>query len=156
MGINYYISFIPCLVLPIALGIWWIIMKLGHDKRWFVMPGYYISRNFYFALPPFLVGFLFVVWGIALIGQDINNTTGEYILFIAFGFYGLAFVFAYLEPDWLAPEWYRWLKREHGHILSLLAQEANQLGRAEWLKQVQTQEDLEAWVVKVQRKHGLE
>jgi hypothetical protein len=74
--------------------------------------------------------------------------------YVCFGFcfWIISFVFAYLEPDWLAPAWYRWLKREHGKILPLLAQEAHQLGRDEWLKQVQTQEDLENWVTEVRRK----
>lgn len=156
MRLDHYFSLILCWAVPFAFGVWWVLMKLGHDKRWFVMPGYYISRNFYFALPPFLIGFLFVILGAVLVGQDPNSKIGLYVFFVAFGFYGLAFVFAYLEPDWLAPAWYRWLKREHGHILPLLAQEAQQLGRAEWLKRVQTQADMEKWIAEVRRKHGLE
>ena len=156
MGIDYYLSFILCLAVPFAFGVWWGFMRLGHDKRWFVMPGYYISRNFYFALPPFITGLLFLILGVVFVGQDPNSTIGMYMSLASFVFYGLAFVFAYLEPDWLAPEWYRWLKREHGNILPILAQEAHQLGRAEWLKRVQTQADLEAWVAEVRQKHRLD
>jgi hypothetical protein len=53
---------------------------------------------------------------------------------------------AYLEPAWLSPTWYRWLKKEHGDILPDLAAEARRLGRKEWMKRVRTQEDLERWV----------
>jgi hypothetical protein len=154
MRIDYYLSSIACLAVPLAFSVWWVRMKLGRDKRWFVMPGYYISRNFYFALPFFTLGMLIGTVDIILFGQDPYRSVVP--LLVAFGFWGLAFVFAYLEPDWLAPTWYRWLKREHGNILSLLAQEAHQLGRAEWLKHVQTQADLEAWVAEVRKKHRLE
>ena len=155
MGLDYYLSLALCLTVPLVFGVWWVLMKLGLDKRWFVMPGYYISRNFYFALPPFLLGFLFVIVGAVLVNQDPKSRIGLSVFFVAFGFYGLALIFAYLEPDWLAPAWYRWLKSEHGHILHLLALEAHRLGRTEWLKRVQTQADLEAWVREVRQKHGL-
>ncbi len=150
MGINYYLSFILCLAVPFAFGVWWFLMKLGRDKRWFVMPGYYISRNFYFALPTFVLGLLLQIVDIHLF--NINEQTPPILTILAFCFWIISFVFAYLEPDGLAPQWYRWLKREHGKILPLLAQEAHQLGRDEWLKRVQNQEDLENWVAEVRCK----
>ena len=67
----------------------------------------------------------------------------------------LSYIFAYFEPNWLSPEWYRWLKEEHGDILPYLAEEAHQMGREEWLKRVETQEDLEQWVAEVRRKHDM-
>jgi hypothetical protein len=63
----------------------------------------------------------------------------------------MGFVFAYLEPAWLSPSWYRWLKREHDDILPDLAAEAHRLGCKEWLKRVRTQEDLEQWVEEFRR-----
>jgi hypothetical protein len=75
--------------------------------------------------------------------------------FLVFFLWGMSFVFAYLEPGWMSPAWYRWLKHEHDDILPYLAQEAHELGRAEWLARVQTQEDLEQWVEEFRRKHGL-
>ncbi len=154
MGIEYYLSGLLCWTVPFAFGVWWILMKLGRDKRWFVMPGHYISRNFYFALPTYVLGLILVLVDTILF--DPNDQGIPILIIVAFCCWMMSFVLAYLEPDWLAPAWYRWLKREHGHILSLLAQEAHQLGRTEWLKRVQTQEDLEIWVTEVRRKHGLE
>jgi hypothetical protein len=111
----------------------------------------FISRNFYFFLPSFLVGF-----SIALVGMLIPNLDPNGVLFlVAFGFWGFGFVLAYLEPNWLSPGWYQWLKKEHGDILPYLAQEAHELGRQEWLSRVKTQADLEQWVEDFRRRHYL-
>ena len=93
--------------------------------------------------------------GVLLVNLDPNSTPALYFLYTAFGLWGMSFVFAYLEPDWMSPAWYRWLKHEHGDILPYLAQEAHEMGRAEWLARVQTQEDLEQWVAEFRHKHGL-
>jgi hypothetical protein len=138
-----------------AFGLWWIRAKLGLDKRWFVVPAApFISRGFYFALPTFVIGF--AVGLIGLLSVAVDPYADPTLMFVAFGFWGMGFIFAYFEPDWLSPAWYRWLKKEHGDILPYLAEEAHQLGRKEWLKQVQTQEDLERWVEEVRHKYTLE
>jgi hypothetical protein len=126
-------------------------MRLGVDKRWFVMPSApLVSRNFYFALPTIILGFVVGLIGLSLPSVDPNGAS----VLIAFGLWGTSFVFAYLEPDWMSPKWYRWLKKEHGDILSDLAMDAHELGRQEWLDRVKTQADLEQWVAEVRRKHG--
>ena len=66
---------------------------------------------------------------------------------------GLGMVFAYLEPDWMAPEWHRWLKREHGDIMPYLALDAHELGREAWMQRVETQEGLEEWVAAVRKRY---
>ena len=131
-------------------------MRLGLDKRWFVMPAEpLISRGFYFFLPSFLVGSAIMLVSTLFVIRDPNNNDVLLLQFSVLGFWVLGFTFAYFEPEWLAPTWYRWLKREHGDILPYLEQEANSLGRAAWLKRVQTQEGLEEWVADVRRKHKL-
>jgi hypothetical protein len=140
-------------LVPIAFGVWWIRMRLGFDKRWFVVPAApLISRGFYFALPTFVLGFAVGLAGLLLPSLDPNAN----LVLVAFAIWGLGFVFAYIEPDWMSPAWYRWLKEEHGDILPYLAEEAHQLGREEWLKRVQTQEDLERWAQEARRKYTLE
>ncbi|MBP8002485.1 MAG: hypothetical protein KA314_24485 [Chloroflexi bacterium] len=153
MDTEYFLSLVGCFLVPLVFSIWWFLMRLGYDKRWFVMPGYYISRNFYFFLPAFIVGLLLGIVGLVLVGSNPFDSGGGMLFLIGFGFWGLGFLFAYFEPDWLSPAWYRWLKRKHGDILPYLEQEANRLGRAAWLRQVRTQKDLEAWVNEVRERY---
>jgi hypothetical protein len=140
-------------VVPIVFGIWWIRARLGLDKRWFVVPAApLISRGFYFTLPAFLLGFTVGLAGLLLPSLDPNANS----VLVALALWGSGLALAYFEPNWLSPTWYRWLKKEHGDILPYLAEEAHQLGREEWLKQVQTQEDLERWAKEVRHKYTLE
>jgi hypothetical protein len=157
MGLDYYLSLTACFMVPIAFALWWIRMKLGLDKRWFVMPAApFISRNFYFALPTFVLGFVIGLIGVVLVAFDPNSDEALFFFYITFGLLGLGFIFAYFEPDWLSPAWYCWLKKEHGDILPYLAEEAHQLGRKEWLKRVETREDLERWAEEVRHKYTME
>lgn len=154
MGLDYYLSMMACLAVPIMFTVWWGRMRLGLDKRWFVMPSApLISRNFYFALPTITLGLTSGLIGVVLVAIDPHSQIALYFMYVAFGLWGISFVFAYLEPDWMSPKWYRWLKREQGDILSELAVEAHQLGRQAWLDRVQTQADLESWVAEVRRKY---
>jgi hypothetical protein len=149
-----YYGLIVFLIIIVAFLVWWIRMRMGYDKRWFVIPAApLISRNFYFFLPAFVIGSTIGLLGVFLVILDPH--ADPFLIIVAFGIYGMGFVLAYLEPSWLAPKWYRWLKREHGDILPDLAEEAHQLGREAWLKRVETQEDLEQWVEDFRRKHGL-
>jgi hypothetical protein len=151
-----YCGLIVFFLIDIAFAIWWIRMRLGLDKRWFVVPAApLISRGFYFALPTFVVGFAIVLLTMLLFFLD-PEADLVFPLVAAWGLWGMGFIFAYFEPEWLSPAWYRWLKKEHGDILPYLAEEAHQLGRKKWLKQVQTQEDLERWAEEVRRKYTLE
>jgi hypothetical protein len=151
MDTDYYVSLIFCMFIPITFGVWWLYMRLGRDKRWFVMPGQYISRNFYFFLPTFVIGLTLVVVDVVI--YSLNSQSLPIFSLLAFALWGLGFVFAYFEPSWLSPAWYRWLKQEHGDILPYLEQEANRLGRAAWLRRVRTQKDLETWVNEVREQY---
>lgn len=127
-------------------------MKLGFDKRWFVMPSApLISRNIYFALPTIALGFLVGLIGLSLPSLDPDGN----LVLIAFGLWGMSFVLAYFEPAWLSPAWYRWLKREHGDIMPYLAVDAHEMGRQAWLQRVETQAGLADWVEEVRRKYQL-
>jgi hypothetical protein len=144
---------IVCFSVPLGFWAWWVWARLGRDKRWFVAPMPLISRNFYFALPTVMLGVIVLLIGLLFTIADPNNSNTLYFLYIAFGLWGISYIIAYLEPDWMSPEWYRWMKREYGDILPYLAQEAHQLGRKEWLSRVETQADLEVWVAEVRRKY---
>jgi hypothetical protein len=122
-------------------------MKLGLDKRWFVMPSApVVSRNLYFFLPTFVGGFaLGIVTGIFVMLDPHNDKVApwQHLVFIL---WGLGFVFSYFEPAWLSPTWYVWLKKELGVLLPFFAREAQELGRREWLRRSATQDSLEEWV----------
>jgi len=53
----------------------------------------------------------------------------------------------------MAPDWYRWVKKEHGDILPYLVRDAYELGREAWMERVRTQEGLEEWATEVRRKY---
>jgi len=151
-----YYGLIVFFLIDVAFAVWWVRARLGLDKRWFVSPTpYFISSSFYFALPTFILGFAIGLVGMLLVVLDPNSNLALYLFFVTFGLLGSSFIFAYLEPDWMSPDWYKWLKREHGDILPYLIEKAHQMGRKAWLAQVETQEDLEQWVKDFRRKHGL-
>jgi hypothetical protein len=164
MGFAYWLNVAACFLVPIAFAIWWIRMKLGVDKRWFVHPSKsFVSRGLYFTLPTTTIGltsFLIgtVIWTLdpnePFFKSEISNLILNASLVIFAVCFILGFVFAYFEPDWMSPDWFRWLKREHSDILDLLEREADKLGRAKWFPIVKTQEGLETWVAEVRHKYG--
>lgn len=155
MGLADYFCYGVFWLVIIAFAVWWIRMRLGFDKRWFIMPAApLISRNFYFFLPTFILGFAVLLIVMLLFsfnpGADLIT-----LLIIVWALWGLGFVPAYFEPDWLAPNWYRWLKREHGDIMPYLAMDAHEMGRQAWMQRGETQEGLEEWAEEVRRKYTL-
>ena len=143
------------LIIPIIFIIFWVRMRLGLDKRWFVVPAApFVSRSFYFALPTFVLGFVIVIISglLYILNPHIN---GMPLLYIAWGLWGISFIFAYFEPKWMSPRWYNELKEKHGDILPYLAHEAHKLGRKRWLQISATPESLEKWIAEFRAKHGL-
>ena len=116
-----------CLLVPLVFWGWWIWARLGNDKRWFVAPMPIISSSSYFALPTAMLGILFVAIDIII---GVNNPDSIPVFsFIAFGLWGVSYIIVILEPNWMAPAWYRWLKKEHGDIMPHLLHDAERLGR---------------------------
>jgi hypothetical protein len=76
------------------------------------------------------------------------------LMYSTFGLWALGFVFVFLEPDWLCPAWYRWLKNEHGDIMPYLVHDADLLGREAWLERVERPGGLEEWVADVRSRYG--
>jgi hypothetical protein len=134
-------------------------MKQGVDKRWFVSQTKpLVSRGIYFALPSAIIAMVFGFIGMFLVALDPHNPESgieTYLMVTALPILLSGYIFAWFEPDWMSPDWFRWLKQEHGDILNLLEREADELGREKWFPMVETQEGLETWVAEVRRKHGL-
>ena len=100
-----------------------------------------------------MLGILFVIIDIII---GVNNSDSIPIFsFIAFGLWGGSYIIAILEPNWMSPAWYRWLKKYHGDIMPYLVRDAQRLGRKVWMERVKTQEGLEEWAAEVRRKQGL-
>jgi hypothetical protein len=60
-----YYTIIVLFLMDVAFAVWWVRMRIGLDKRWFVVPAEpFVSRGFYFALPTFTVGFVIVLIGV--------------------------------------------------------------------------------------------
>jgi hypothetical protein len=137
------------LLSSIAFLIWWVWARLGYDKRWFIAPWPVVSKSFYFALPTAMLGLIIGLIGLLLPSLDPNAD----LVFVAFGFWGISFVIAFLEPGWMAPTWYRWLKKEHGDIMPYLVLDAHEMGRQAWMRRVETQAGLEEWAEEVRRKY---
>jgi hypothetical protein len=151
-----YSCFVSLWIVPIAFAVFWIRMRLGLDKRWFVSPTpSFISSGFYFALPTFVLGTVVGLISGLLVALDPYNAKVLFLQFAALGLIGSGFMFAYFEPGWMSPAWYRWLKTEHGDIMPYLVHDAHRLGRKAWMERVKTQEGLEEWATEVRRKHGL-
>ncbi len=54
----------------------------------------------------------------------------------------------------LKPRWLRWLENTHGNIMPLLQSEIREEGLSNWDRRINTQIELEQWVIEVRRKYG--
>ena len=139
------------LVIPglyaIGRGIW---MLKGGSKGW------YIARNLYsgFSYAQIPAGLCFLWFALAAIPKSVNVQYSLLWIGIAFGLF--AVVVNFLQPAFLKPAWLKWLERNHGRIMSTLVKEARTMGLEAWQERVKMQEELEAWVDEVRRKHKLE
>jgi hypothetical protein len=132
---------------------WWIRARLGLDKRWFVVSAWpVVSRSFYFFLPTFVLGFAILILSIVLFTTAPDNDLG-FIFAIPWILWGLGFVFAFLEPNWMSPAWYRWLKKNHRDIMPYLVLDAHEMGRKAWVQRVESQDGLESWATEVRHKY---
>jgi hypothetical protein len=69
-------------------------MRLGLDKRWFVVPAApFVSRGIYFALPSFVVGFIVGMVGLLVPSIDLNAD----LVIVAFLFWGSGFILVVVQ-----------------------------------------------------------
>lgn len=88
-----------------------------------------------------------------MVVADPNSIISMYFFYAALGLWIISYIISYLEPNWTAPKWYRWLKKNHGDIMPYLVRDAREMGRQAWMEQVKTQDGLEQWVAEVRRKY---
>ncbi|MFX0206718.1 MAG: hypothetical protein ACFFDT_12095 [Candidatus Hodarchaeota archaeon] len=131
----------------IALHLWSLSEK--GRKSQFMADHIYAGRA-YMGIP---LGIAFVFFALATIPKDID--VGLFIVYIGgvFGLVGL--IFAFTQPSFLKPTWLKWLEREHGDIMPILRKEVHKMGGNSWDKKMQTQADLEEWVLQTREKYRL-
>jgi hypothetical protein len=139
------------LIVP-GLAVIWYTLRLingGGNKSFYMVDHIYAGRV-YAAIP---IGIAFLIFAIATIPQSVDISLS--IVGVGLGFGVLGLIFAFIQPSFLKPAWLKWLEREHGEIMPLLIQDANNMGLDVWNKRIQTQADLEVWVAEVRRKYKL-
>ncbi len=143
-------------ILPLAM---WVKGRFGSSKVWFFQTtatslGFGLARFWYYVFP--FLGLAFVFAGIDdyYLGQ--NPQVGSNWFYVAMACIPIGFTCGFLQPSWLSPAWLRQLKREHGEIIPLLFEDAVGMSKEQLDAKTRIWDDLEAWVVEVRYKHGLE
>jgi hypothetical protein len=140
-------------------GVWeYIRLRIGKNKKLFLMRyrGDRWRRGTSYGLP--FVGTAFLV--IAFVSELAVILPGRFVSFLFMGLIITAIIAAFWQPDWLKPNWWRWIEQNHADIIPLLQKDIHPVpgGRdpRKWDEWVNTQQGLEEWVEEVRRKHGLE
>lgn len=61
----------------------------------------------------------------------------------------VGFWFMYKPPEWIKPDWLRWLEQEYGYCIPILIEEAQKMNRWVWEAKVRKPEGLQAWIDEV-------
>lgn len=135
----------------VALGVF-LIVKLGLLKSWFILerlPGLLSARMIYASFP-FGLSFALLTFVPMLPGYDPDVfpysiiLLGVLLIGPLFGFW-----FMYKPPEWIKPDWLRWLEQEYGYCIPILIEEAQKMNRWVWEAKVRKPEGLQAWIDEV-------
>ena len=135
----------------ISIGIGISIYR-GYRRYEYIYPYYYSGAANYASIP---FGIMFLMWGILSILKVPDNVG---LLFttvsILIGLTGL--VFNFIQPQFMRPQWYRWLKENHGDIMPWLRQDVESMGYSEWKERTKTITELEDWAIDVRKRYRWE
>ncbi|MBP8003105.1 MAG: hypothetical protein KA314_27090 [Chloroflexi bacterium] len=124
-------------------------VKMGFIKSWFILktlPGLLSARMIYTALPLGLC-FIFLAFVPMLPNYDPDIFPFTYIaICIMWSALAVWVWFMYKPPEWIKPEWLRWLEREYGYCIPILIEEAQKMNRWVWEAKVRKPEGLQAWI----------
>jgi hypothetical protein len=139
--------------MAVAFLTWGILTRLGYLRASYALKGHPVAapRTLIYGLIPLGLG-LGLLAILPLVPEGMRPDLVSYGLG---PLWILTLILAIWQPWWLKPGWVRWLEKEHGDILGILWEEVRKEGHA-WERRVRTQEQLEAWVAEVRRKHRLE
>ncbi len=102
---------------------------------------------FLIAIP---MGLGIITIGLMIIFPEYNDPLTVPLVF----FFLTGIILSFWLPDWLLPNWFRWLVNNYEHVLSEMFDEAHQMGIKRWEKETQTQAELEIWADNVAKEHG--
>ena len=146
------------IVVLVIIGVWLIYVGgsglLGYRRYAYIFPssyGYVTGGVNYGSIP---LGIMSLIWALAFF--RLPQPWNQALLFISLGFGLIGLLFGIIQPSFLDPHWYRWLKENHRDIMPMLQVVIREIGYEEWERQTKTQIGLEEWVTEVRRKHGLE
>lgn len=138
-----------------AFGLWavylGIMVRLGKWRSLLLYRGFPVlapTGAFLIAIP---MGLGIIAIGFMMVFPDNKDLIG--IPMLVFSLSGV--ILSFWLPDWLLPDWFRWLIENYEHVLSEMFEEAWQMGLKEWEKETRTQAGLENWAKHVAEKRGL-
>jgi len=128
---------------------------LGYRRRSYILwyhYGYVSGGINYSSIP---LGVMFLIWAVTFT-IPFPDSLAWVLLFTSGGIGFIGVLLGMLQPKFLMPEWYRWLKTNHKDIMPWLREDVERMGYDAWREQTDTQEGLEAWVAEVRQKHKLD
>lgn len=141
--VAFLIMFIPGLLFIIQ----GIRMLQGEGKAW------YFARHIYagavYGNIPFGIGGICI----ALATIPSSQTATDLLLYTGVFFIIVGIVFNFIRPSFMKPFWYRNLESQYGDMMSVLENEAHEMGLELWQSKMETQADIEAWAEEVRQKH---
>ena len=138
-----------------AIGIF-ILVKSGLLKSWWIvktLPGILSPRMVYATIP---VGLGFILLSILPSLDNYNSSEFPFTLLLGIAVFGgplVGFLLMYRPPKWLDPKWLQWLKSEYGYCLDILIEDAQQMNRWDWERQVRTRAGMQQWIDGIYEQH---
>ncbi len=117
----------------------------GPVSVWFLALSPYGAGSAYGTIP---LGLGLLLWSFAFLPFVPTN----WQLPLLFGGGIEVFLGLFILPKLLKPKWLLWLEKEHGRLIPLLQNEIQEMGYKNWDRQINTQEELEEWVLEMKRK----
>ncbi|MCP4418846.1 MAG: hypothetical protein GY805_19695 [Chloroflexi bacterium] len=142
-------------------GIGGLILRLGWHYRTGKNKKHYFhpdkKRAEFAAIAiPFSIPFLSLSLGLSMAmffpKTGFLNELGSIVMTVGI-FLGFALVF--FPKSVIYPSWVNWIDQNHKDNLNILRKEVANIGLNQWAERVQTQEDLESWIIEVYHKYGI-
>ncbi len=142
------------LLLGVGLGSIYLGVSgtLGYRRQTYILPHYYSGGINYASLPGGIACILWAVIVIIPLPELWANTFGYTGLALAL----LGLLFNFIQPAFLTPQWYRWLKEHHGDIMLWLREEVQAMGYRNWRRRTKTIPELDKWASDVRIKYRRE
>ncbi len=129
--------------------------RTGKNKKHYFHPDKKRAEFAAIAIP-FSIPFLSLSLGLSMAmffpKTGLLNELGSTVMTVGI-FLGFALVF--FPKSLIYPSWVNWIDQNHKDNLNILRKEVANIGLNEWAERVQTQEDLENWIIEVYRKYGV-